>query len=143
MEYFWPVLGAIFGACWGSFVHVVYGRTPRMLEQYHSKEKMTLWWSFPGSHCPICQHPLSWYENVPVLGWLLLRGRCRHCDTPIPARYLWWEFGWAGFGAGLASAYEWIGIASFWVVLLVLVLVELVWRHKDHTKTVDVNSKNS
>lgn len=41
----------------------------------------------PGSHCPACGHTLSWHENVPLLGWLHLRGRCSACGTRIPARY--------------------------------------------------------
>lgn len=39
------------------------------------------------SFCPACGHPLSWRENLPLLGWLLLWGRCRHCGARIPARY--------------------------------------------------------
>ena len=42
---------------------------------------------YPGSHCPVCNHPIRWYDNVPVLGWLLLGGRCRDCHTPISVRY--------------------------------------------------------
>lgn len=42
---------------------------------------------WPGSHCPRCGTPLAWFENVPVLAWLALRGRCRHCHQPIAARY--------------------------------------------------------
>jgi prepilin signal peptidase PulO-like enzyme (type II secretory pathway) len=98
---------------------------------------MALWWSFPGSHCPRCQHALSWFENVPVLGWLALRGRCRHCGTSIPARYFWWECAWAAFGSGLAWWAEWKGIAVFWVVLAILVLVEGVWRVLDKRKVLD------
>ena len=41
----------------------------------------------PGSHCPSCGTPLAPYDNVPLLSWLVLRGRCRHCGAPISARY--------------------------------------------------------
>ncbi len=41
----------------------------------------------PGSRCPACGHVLRWYENIPLLGWLLLRGRCSACKTPISLRY--------------------------------------------------------
>ena len=44
--------------------------------------------SFPaGSHCPQCNTPLAWYDNLPVIGWIKLRGKCRHCKLPISARY--------------------------------------------------------
>jgi leader peptidase (prepilin peptidase)/N-methyltransferase len=43
--------------------------------------------SSPPSHCPKCGHPLAWYDNIPVAGWLMLRGRCRYCREPISPRY--------------------------------------------------------
>ncbi|MFN5220625.1 MAG: prepilin peptidase [Cyanobacteriota bacterium] len=67
---------ALFGACIGSFLNVVAWRLPR--------QESVVW---PGSHCPRCGTDLAWFENVPVLSWLLLRGRCRHCHQPIAARY--------------------------------------------------------
>jgi len=69
-------LAVVAGACVGSFLNVVAWRLPR-------QESLIL----PGSHCPRCGTPLRWYDNLPVLGWLLLRGRCRHCHQPIAARY--------------------------------------------------------
>ncbi|MEB3184125.1 MAG: prepilin peptidase [Cyanobacteriota bacterium] len=69
-------LAVVAGACVGSFLNVVACRLPR-------QESLIL----PGSHCPRCGTPLRWYDNFPVLGWLLLRGRCRHCHQPIAARY--------------------------------------------------------
>jgi len=41
----------------------------------------------PPSHCPKCKHLIRWFDNVPVLGWIMRRGRCRHCDNPISIRY--------------------------------------------------------
>ena len=41
----------------------------------------------PGSRCPRCGHALAWYENVPLLSWAVLRGRCRSCKAPISVRY--------------------------------------------------------
>src|SRR5205807_6361404 len=69
-------LTAIFGAVIGSFLNVVAYRLPR------SKSLVT-----PGSQCPGCDTPIKLYDNVPVLGWLLLRGRCRKCHAPISPRY--------------------------------------------------------
>jgi leader peptidase (prepilin peptidase)/N-methyltransferase len=64
------------GACVGSFLNVCIYRLPR---------RESLAW--PASHCTACQRPLAWYENVPIVAWLLLRGRCRTCRAPITARY--------------------------------------------------------
>ncbi len=67
---------AVLGACVGSFLNVVAWRLPR-------QESVVL----PPSRCPHCGTRLAWFENIPVLGWLVLRGRCRHCGAPISPRY--------------------------------------------------------
>jgi leader peptidase (prepilin peptidase)/N-methyltransferase len=69
------------GACIGSFLNVVVWRLPR-------NESLVS----PPSHCPRCQHKLAWYDNVPVFGWIMLRGRCRYCREPISIRYPIIEF---------------------------------------------------
>jgi leader peptidase (prepilin peptidase)/N-methyltransferase len=60
----------------GSFLNVCIARLPR----HHSIVR-------PGSHCPQCEAPIRPWDNIPILSWLLLRGRCRACRRPIPARY--------------------------------------------------------
>jgi leader peptidase (prepilin peptidase)/N-methyltransferase len=70
------MLAAIVGAIFGSFLNVVAYRLPR-------GESL----SRPRSRCPQCQTPIRPYDNVPVLSWLALRGRCRSCRAPISARY--------------------------------------------------------
>ena len=70
------ILAALVGALIGSFLNVVIWRLPR-------GESIVS----PPSHCPQCGTPVKPYDNVPVLSWLLLRGRCRHCSEPIPVRY--------------------------------------------------------
>jgi leader peptidase (prepilin peptidase) / N-methyltransferase len=69
-------LTAILGAVIGSFLNVVAYRLPR-------RESLVK----PGSQCPGCATPIKLYDNVPVLGWLLLRGRCRSCRQAISPRY--------------------------------------------------------
>jgi leader peptidase (prepilin peptidase)/N-methyltransferase len=64
------------GAIVGSFLNVVIYRYPRELSVVH-----------PRSHCPNCDTLIRWYDNVPILSYLLLRARCRHCRTPISIRY--------------------------------------------------------
>jgi leader peptidase (prepilin peptidase)/N-methyltransferase len=69
-------LVGVFGLIVGSFLNVVIHRLPR-------DESL----SWPGSHCVHCQTPIRWTDNLPLLSWALLRGRCRHCRAPISARY--------------------------------------------------------
>ena len=64
------------GAVVGSFLNVVIYRVPR-------GESVVK----PRSHCPNCGHLIRWYDNIPVLSWLILRGRCRDCGAPISVRY--------------------------------------------------------
>lgn len=65
-----------FGACMGSLANVLVYRMPRGLNVVT-----------PPSACPHCHTRLTWRENIPILGWLLLRGRCRFCKSPISAEY--------------------------------------------------------
>ena len=83
---------ALFGACVGSFTNVVVWRLPR-------QESVVV----PGSHCPRCGHAIRWHDNLPVIGWLLLRGRCRDCGAGISWRYPAVE---------LASALLWLSALS-------------------------------
>ena len=67
---------ALLGALIGSFLNVVIYRLPL------GESLVT-----PGSHCPACDAPVRAFDNVPVVSWLLLRGRCRRCGAPISPRY--------------------------------------------------------
>jgi len=69
-------VAGVLGAVLGSFLNVVAHRLPRRLSLVR-----------PGSRCPRCEVPVRPYDNVPVLSWLLLRGRCRSCRAPISGRY--------------------------------------------------------
>ena len=89
---------ALLGLLVGSFLNVVIWRVPR-------KESVVA----PRSHCPGCDEPIAPRDNVPVLSWILLRGRCRHCGTRISVRYPLIELGCAAlFGAlGARFAHSW------------------------------------
>lgn len=88
------------GAAVGSFLSMFVYRLPHMLRRDWENECRTLLaldipppaaplnLAWPGSHCPQCQTPLTWTDNIPLIGFLLLHGRCRHCRKPIPRRYL-------------------------------------------------------
>lgn len=70
------VIAGLFGLLFGSFGNVVIWRFPRGESLSH-----------PGSHCPRCDAPIAWYDNIPIVSWLLLGGRCRACGAPISVRY--------------------------------------------------------
>jgi leader peptidase (prepilin peptidase)/N-methyltransferase len=96
---------ALAGLLLGSFLNVVVHRMPRRLSLVS-----------PGSSCPGCGTAVRPYDNVPVLSWLVLRGRCRSCRTPISARYPLVEAGTAVLMAAVAVAHEgdptrlWLGL---------------------------------
>lgn len=75
---------AAVGGCVGSFLNVVALRGPRGEDVV-----------FRPSACPVCGQPIRWRHNLPVIGWLALRGRCYDCHVPIPVRYWLWELGFA------------------------------------------------
>lgn len=82
----------VLGLVVGSFLNVVAYRLPLMLErQWQGSDVAEGAPRFdllqPGSHCPRCKTPVAWRHNVPLLGWLWLRGRCAACRAPIPVRY--------------------------------------------------------
>ncbi len=87
-----PLLAGMFGLTIGSFLNVCSLRWP-MDESVVS----------PPSHCPRCNTPIRWYENVPILSWLALRGHCRHCGEPISVQYPLVE---------LATGLVWAGVVS-------------------------------
>src|SRR4030043_587669 len=72
----WHIVSIIFGAMVGSFLNVCILRLP--------KEESIIW---PGSHCPHCKKPIKFYDNIPLISYLLLRGKCRYCKGPISAQY--------------------------------------------------------
>lgn len=75
LPWFFPAAAFVFGACIGSFLNVCIYRIPA------GKSVVT-----PGSHCA-CGQPVRWFDNIPILSWLLLRGRARCCGRPFSIRY--------------------------------------------------------
>jgi leader peptidase (prepilin peptidase)/N-methyltransferase len=109
-------LSGVFGLLIGSFLNVVIWRVPR-------GESVAR----PPSHCPSCEHEIRARDNVPVLSWLVLRGKCRDCANPISARYPLVELATGLLFAGLAArfgahavlpAYLYLGAVSVALALI-------------------------
>lgn len=115
---------AILGAIIGSFLGVVAERVPGWVRGEEGAANLV----YPPSHCPVCKHKLSSWENIPVISWLALRGRCRQCRTAIPLRLLLVELSSALFFA--LSAWQVADLAlllSLWVLwcgLLPLTIID-------------------
>ena len=129
-----PFMLAAFGLCIGSFLNVVIHRLPLMMDRAWRLDSAELLGvkidpptpitlSTPRSRCPSCGHQITWHENIPLLSYLMLRGKCSACKTPISMRYpsveiatallfaaCGWRFGarpevllWCGFVATLIA----------------------------------------
>jgi leader peptidase (prepilin peptidase)/N-methyltransferase len=119
---------ALFGLAFGSFLNVCIFRLPR------HESVLT-----PRSHCPGCSQPIRWYDNIPVLSYLVLRGRCRNCQARISPIYPVVELLaacallLAFFQYGLSPAF--IKYAVFNLLLLVLIFTDLRERRLPHAVT--------
>lgn len=116
----------LFGACIGSFLNVCIYRIPR-------EESVVA----PRSHCPQCNRMIAWYDNIPLVSYVALAARCRHCKTRISPRYVLVEFlvaslfllAWMKFGfepesrwLGMAAVTDWKLVPVYWVAIFGLVL---------------------
>jgi leader peptidase (prepilin peptidase)/N-methyltransferase len=125
----------VLGLLVGSFLNVVIYRLPKMMEQQWRAECRVILalapeptadarfnLAFPHSHCPHCRAPIRPWQNIPVVSWLLLKGRCSHCKAPIALRYPIIEL-CAGLLAALAA---WHFGASWQLPLVLLMLWALL-----------------
>ncbi len=125
----------VLGLLWGSFANVCIYRLPPTDEHPHGRSVAT-----PGSHCSACKTPIRWYDNVPLLSWLWLRGRCRACGVAFSARYLIVEaltgalFGVSWWNAMVANALfepfetrlvRFAITAAFCFVMVVIAVIDL------------------
>jgi len=118
----------VFGAMIGSFANVCILRIP-------AEESIV----FPRSRCPKCKQLVRWYDNVPLVSWVVLRGRCRSCQAPISFRYFVVElltavaalalYARVGFGV------EWLVLFPFLTALIIITFIDL-----DHRIIPDVIS---
>ena len=126
MNYLFVVL---FGLVFGSFLNVCIARIPLGLSIVQ-----------PRSRCPRCHHPIRWYDNIPVLSFIFLRGHCRDCGEPISATYPLVELLNAGLmlAAYLIDGFslQFLHDAIFIMLLIVLVFTDLFERRIPHLVTV-------
>ncbi len=111
------VIAAAFGLLFGSFLNVCIVRWPAM-------ESVVT----PRSRCPQCGMLIAWYDNIPVLSWVMLRGKCRQCGLPIPVRYPMVELAtgviWAAAAWQYGLSVEAIRAAVFLTVLLGIAMTD-------------------
>lgn len=105
----------IFGAALGSFANVCIYRMPR-------NESIV----FPPSHCGACGKPVAWYDNIPLVSYLVLRGHCRLCGAKFSCRYWFVEFLTAALWLTVWFCYrstgQWGLILAYWLLLLLLII---------------------
>lgn len=119
----------LFGAIIGSFLNVVILRLPAEDESI----------VFPASRCPQCLTPLSWHENIPMLSFLFLRGRCRHCQTRISLQYPAVELCMALLSAAIVHRFG-LTITAGGYFLFCAALVVIIWIDLQHQIIPDIIS---
>ena len=119
----------LFGAVVGSFLNVVILRLPE-------EDKSIV---FPASHCPTCGNTLHWYENIPVLSFLVLRGRCGHCGEKISWQYPLVELCMAVLSAAIVQKFG-LSVTSAGYFLFSAALLAIIWIDIQHQIIPDVLS---
>lgn len=115
LQIYYVIMAAIFGLLFGSFLNVCIYRVPRDLSVVT-----------PRSFCPECGNAIPWYDNVPILSYLLLRGKARCCSKSIGFRYPLVELSTAAAFAITAVRYGWTLAALKWVIFEAI-LIALFW----------------
>lgn len=136
----WLILCILLGLCTGSFLNVVAYRLPIMMQREWDSDlaeaqgrepeelpRFNLW--LPASHCPACKTPLKAWHNIPVLSFLLLRGKCGHCHSAVSWRYPLIELLCAALFAAVACTQppglSGLALMAFAACLLVLAVIDL------------------
>ena len=113
------IFAGVIGLCVGSFLNVVIYRLPNNMSR-----------ATPASHCPDCKHPLRWYDNIPLVSYITLGGKCRYCKKHIPFRYtavellntaLWLLCVWRFYGEG--GVFELINVFVSMFICSVLIVI--------------------
>ena len=128
-QHLYLIFAALFGAIVGSFLNVVIFRLP---EENGSVV-------FPASHCPKCKTKLSWYENIPVISYLVQRGKCRHCETSISLQYPVVEIITSVLTLAIVNKFG-ISVETFGYFLFIAALVVIIFIDIHHQIIPDVIS---
>lgn len=115
------IAAAIFGLLFGSFLNVLIYRLPRGKDVVRGR-----------SRCPHCGRPISWHDNVPLVSWIALGGRCRNCRGGIPVKYPVVE-ALGGAVAGLCVWHLGISVETVWAFMflsILLVVTFIDWSHR-------------
>lgn len=132
-------MAGVFGLLVGSFLNVVIYRLPKILERQWARDYQE--WagksevaaeafnlSTPASHCPACAAPVRWHQNIPVLSYIVLRGRCNHCSARISPKYPFVELATSGLFALCVARWGWTPEAALWCIfssaLLALAMID-------------------
>ena len=119
-------VAAAYGMVFGSFLNVVVHRLPRGMSLLR-----------PGSHCPACGTPVRWFDNVPVLSYLLLGGRCRACRVAISPRYPLVELASGALTVAVVARFG-LTLSGLEAMLLVMLLLPLAFIDLEHHLLPDV-----
>ncbi len=114
------LMAFIAGACIGSFLNVCIARIPRADSLIS-----------PGSNCPACHHPIRFYDNIPILSYIWLRGKCRHCSQPISLRYPMVE-ALTGLMAAVVIIYFGLSVDALIYFILICAFIIVIYIDLDH-----------
>ena len=123
------IFALIFGCIIGSFLNVVILRLPNPEESI----------AFPPSHCPKCQTPLHWYENIPIFSYLFLRGKCGHCRVTISPQYPLVELLTGLLGAAVMAQFG-LSVTALGFFIFCCALLTIIWIDLHHQIIPDVIS---
>ena len=137
----YPALSFLFGLLFGSFGNSLVHRLPRkLIEEYEQEAYEALGQTPPSrdpalrssrSRCPHCKHQIAWYDNLPLVSWLLLKAKCRHCGASIATRYFLLEAsgGVLGLLAYVSYGPTLTALVAFAAALLLLWLTAIDIEH--------------
>ncbi len=113
-SWYWYILAFMVGASVGSFVSVC-------IERISDGRSIF----YPPSHCPSCNRVIKWYDNIPILSYIVLKGKCRYCGAKIP---FWYFLNELGMGVGyviiLGSLYK---AYPIWICLIPCAVLPVIW----------------
>jgi leader peptidase (prepilin peptidase)/N-methyltransferase len=142
------IFAALILLCIGSFLNVVIYRYPKMMMQQwqqdareflhleqtdvDSTKKQTFNIAFPHSHCPHCEHPLAWWQNIPLISFLCLGGRCKFCKTAISWQYPLVELFTLllGLAVLLQHGFTTFSIIPLIATFILICLAVIDWQHQ-------------